>query len=44
MTTATRPPHPPAALVREAYAAFNARDVAAALVAIKSPLAAYLKP
>ena len=27
----TRPPHPPAALVREAYDAFNARDIDAAL-------------
>jgi len=31
MTSTVRPPHPPAALVREAYTAFNARDIEAAL-------------
>ena len=31
MISSVRPPHPPAALVREAYAAFNARDIECAL-------------
>jgi ketosteroid isomerase-like protein len=31
MISSVRPPHPPAALVREAYAAFNARDIEGAL-------------
>ncbi|MGZ4704968.1 MAG: nuclear transport factor 2 family protein [Acidimicrobiales bacterium] len=31
MTASGRPPHPPAAVVRDAYAAFNARDIEAAL-------------
>jgi hypothetical protein len=31
MTSTSRLPHPPASVVRDAYAAFNARDIEAAL-------------